>query len=216
MNSSGSASVSLEREHWTMRSARVVSKTDRIVIRLEPEARVLLHEAADYLGLDDATYARMLILQKIKGAPRDHERDVAEPRWHADAVGPERVVAPITDPARAARPHSGALPLVDDVDAEPLPVEEMDIPADEDDDPDGVAAAAVNDLLAIPMMQALEPKSYRLAPRPAGPTYGPGSKTRAVGVNYDAVGANQYGDGPNNVRRDNMRHFLAQQGPRRR
>jgi hypothetical protein len=36
---------------------------------------------------------------------------------------------------------------------------------------------------------------------------GPGSRTRAIGINDGVIGGNNYGDGPGNVQRDNMRHF---------
>jgi hypothetical protein len=39
------------------------------------------------------------------------------------------------------------------------------------------------------------------------PSYGPGSRTRPVGVNDMAIGGNTMGDGRGNVLRDNMRHF---------
>ena len=114
---------------------------------------------------------------------------------------------------------------------EPLPVEEMDIPADvDDDDGSGLdellrAGPTLLDEMAgmLPAGRANEaaperstyrqprPGAYRpaLSNRNRGiqPLYGPGSKTRAVGVNDMAIGANQTGDGFGNVLRDNMKHF---------
>ena len=54
-------------------------------------------------------------------------------------------------------------------------------------------------------MQRQSPRSYRQ--RPAQPLYGPGSMTRAIGVNDMTIGGNTFGDGTGNVMRDNMRHF---------
>lgn len=102
-----------------------------------------------------------------------------------------------------------------------LRAEEMDIPADPDggvphlDAILGAAPSILDEMMsgAMPTSQAASTyrqqrqssRSYRQ--RPAQPLYGPGSMTRAIGVNDMTIGGNTFGDGTGNVMRDNMRHF---------
>ena len=126
----------------------------------------------------------------------------------------------------------GTVPLEDLVPADEPRAEDMEIPADADD---GMAPAALDELLAAapsvldellaaaeqpphPMVAELARPAQRQAQRGYRTQLshrdrglvalgGPGSRTRAVGVNDGVVGANNYGDGQGNVLRDNMRHF---------
>lgn len=138
------------------------------------------------------------------------------------------------NPAPAARRAAPVRPAPADDhreldEPEPLLVEEMDIPADAD----GGDPSALDELLATgpslldemaAMAQPREPapaparqaqrnapqRSYRpaLSRRPgAQPAFGPGSMTRAIGVNDQSTGTNDFGDGRGNVLRDNNRHF---------
>ncbi len=98
----------------------------------------------------------------------------------------------------------------------------MDIPAD----PDGGNPGTLDDLLRagpsiLDQMMSATPAqpapTYRQAAtyrapmtnrnRGLQPIHGPGSMTRAVGVNDMAIGGNTLGDGRGNVMRENMRHF---------
>lgn len=202
-----------------------MAKSDRIVTRLEHEARERLHAKASALGLDDAAYVRMLIYRDLNGLEA-----AAVPA----AGPPPREPEAIRGVARFRQPHAPRLPNSDQFIGaekevpEPLPVEEMDIPADADDgDPgalDELLAAgpsildemlAMNQPAPAPMPAQQAPRnvphrSYRPAlSRRQGlqPAYGPGSMTRAIGVNDQSVGTNDFGDGVGNVLRDNMKHF---------
>lgn len=102
-----------------------------------------------------------------------------------------------------------------------LRAEEMEIPADADggaplDELLAAGSSLLDDMLAraqprtAPAVQQQPRSTYRPAhARSFGlqPQYGPGSRTRQVGVNDHAVGSNAFGDGSRNVLRDNMRHF---------
>lgn len=185
-------------------------KSDRITIRLDADMGARLSAKASALGLDDAAYARMLIYRDVNEIPLPEAG-----QW------PGREMLPLMTEAKVGT----SAPTAEEQ-PEPLPVEEMDIPADPDD------GAGLDDLLRAgpslldqmmaqtaaapaPTNQrpgaALQQRTYRapLANRNRGlqPVYGPGSMTRAIGVNDMAIGANNTGDGRGNVLRDNMRHF---------
>jgi hypothetical protein len=181
-----------------------MSKSDRIVTRLEPDARARLHAKASALGLDDATYVRMLIYRDLNDLEvMHHSGRSAQPLHNARPL-----LAP--EPAGADEP-------------EPLPVEEMDIPPDAD----GGEPATLDDLLragpslldemagatrapagAQMLAQMAAPRTPQRSYRPSRqvvPFGRPGSLTRPVGINADGIGF--AGDSPNGVRADNMRHF---------
>ena len=171
--------------------------------------RARLRQKAGANGLDEAAYVRMLIYRDLNGIA--HE----EAGQHG-AVGSRHLhAAPVNFDARETE------------EPEPLPVEEMDIPADADggepgaglDELLGAGPSLLDEMLA---MAAPQPSPQMPAParvpqrgyRPAyqrrmgvQPSAGPGSLTRAVGVNDQSIGANNLGDGHGNVLRDNMRHF---------
>lgn len=165
-----------------------MAKDSRIVIRLEHEMRVKLHAKAQELGLDDAAWARSLIYQTLNGGGLDLRRSVG--------LGYD---------ARADLGASAGLAE----EPEALLVEEMDIPADADG---GEPQATLDDLMtggvslldnmlaSAPPRSAVPSRNYR---RPVAVPIGPGSKTRAVGVNGQAVAADPRG----NVLAENMRHF---------
>lgn len=99
------------------------TKNDRIVVRLESEMRARLHERASALGLDDAAYVRMLI--------------------YADANGGGFRELPASDQTIDTLAELIAARTPDDPgyrDPDPLPVEEMDIPADPDGEPAAMGA----------------------------------------------------------------------------
>ena len=192
-----------------------MAKGSRIVIRLDESLRVQLHNKASELGLDDAAYARMILHQAMNGAAhgvvQSPARDV-----RADSSG------------LGSRDRIGNLPPIEPDELEELdpPVEEMDIPADEDPDP-----ATLQDLMtegtplldqmlqqmAQPAMPKVPMRSagYRSRSRgPAPAVMGPGSKTRAIGLNEQIIGGNQFGDARGNVLRENMRHFIGGTGRR--
>lgn len=182
--------------------------------------RERLHAKASALGLDEAAYVRMLIYGAVNGT------DLPP----AIAQGPAQAVSPVRRPASSAAPKlepqynamegrfaEGAF----SEEPEELPVEEIDIPPDADGgDPgalDELLAAGpsiLDEMMALsqPAPQARPPqRSYRpaLANRNRGMQAfgGPGSLTRAIGVNDQSIGGNEYGDGRGNVLRDNMKHF---------
>lgn len=196
-------------------------KQDRLTIRLDADIRAKLHAKAGELGLDDAAYARMVLYREINGAPYQ-----AQHGQYARPVGPHGPAG--REDGFLARPdpgHSAGLDLwvgspdgLSEVD-DGLRAEEMDIPPDPDggvpqlDAILGAAPSILDEMMASAMPQAAptyrqqrqSSRSYRQ--RPAQPLYGPGSMTRAIGVNDMAIGGNTYGDGTGNVMRDNMRHF---------
>lgn len=189
-----------------------MAKADRIVTRLESEVRARLHAKASALGLDDAAYVRTLIYRDLNelAAPVAMRRGTIRPAFASGEIPVERVF--VRGDGTAEEP-------------EPLPAEEMDIPADADggdpgalDELLGASSTILDEMMAMaqPAPQAPAapaPRSYHapLSRRPGAqslqPVYGPGSKTRAVGVNDMAIGGNTYGDGRGNVLRENMRHF---------
>ena len=125
----------------------------------------------------------------------------------------------------------GTVPLEELVPEGEPRAEDIEIPADADDGPPAAqleellatAPSVLDELLAAaeqpphPMIVELArparvpQRGYRapLSNRDRGLVAfgGPGSRTRPIGVNDGIVGANNYGDGPGNVLRDNMRHF---------
>lgn len=191
-----------------------MAKSDRIVTRLESEMRAKLHAKASAIGLDDAAYVRMLIYRDLNEIPLSPARQRPERKMVSEANWPKiGTSAPIEE------------------ETEPLLVEEMDIPADADggdpgalDELLGQSPSILDEMMALSVpnpaahgaparssqSQTVTTRGYR-APlsRRSGvqPVYGPGSKTRAIGVNDQAIGANDFGDGRGNVLRENMRHF---------
>jgi ribosome modulation factor len=104
----------------------------------------------------------------------------------------------------------------------------MDIPADADGGNPGTledllraGPSILDEMMALsqpapaPVSRANQisanQRGYRAAlsnrSRGVQPFAGPGSMTRAIGVNDWAIGTNTTGDGRGNVVRDNMRHF---------
>ena len=194
-------------------------KQDRLTIRLDADIRAKLHAKASELGLDDAAYARMLIFKDINGVA-DDRRGVSSRRFGGEVAADGFLTRP--DPRHSTGLDGGSpdgFPEIDDG----LRAEEMDIPADPDggvpqlDAILGATPSFLDEMMSNAMpasqpaptyrqaMQRQSSRSYRQ--RPAQPLYGPGSMTRAIGVNDMAIGGNTYGDGTGNVMRDNMRHF---------
>ena len=198
-------------------------KQDRLTIRLDADIRAKLHAKAAELGLDDAAYARMVLYREINGAPYQAQHgQYARPVGPHGPAGREDGFLARPDPRHSTGLDGGSpdgFPEIDDG----LRAEEMDIPADPDggvphlDAILGATPSFLDEMISNAMpasppaptyrqaMQRQSPRSYRQ--RPAQPLYGPGSMTRAIGVNDMAIGGNTYGDGTGNVMRDNMRHF---------
>ena len=188
----------------------------RVEISLKADITAKLHAKAAALGLEDAAYVRMLVYRDVNG--------VEDAR--ADSIPLAR--GPYTgvldhNPGRGS---DDGFPTSVAEQPEPIPAEEMDIPADPDDGGLDDLLRAGPSLLDGLMAQA-SPEQQQLAQRPGRqmqpqrtyrpplsnhnrglqPVYGPGSMTRAIGVNDMTVGTNNTGDGRGNVLRDNMRHF---------
>jgi hypothetical protein len=210
----------------------MATKADRIVVRLESEMRAKLREKASALGLDDAAYVRMLIYRDANELPGAGLKLWDESTRTHRGTNPDQFLFEQLQPSHQL---SGEVPhdaLRGDEGAaeqpEPLPVEEMDIPAD----PDGGNPGALGELLGASTsildemmamsrpapeqpMQRQMPRQAQRTYRPAlsnrnrgvQPMYGPGSLTRVVGLNDQTIGANDFGDGRGNVLRDNMRHL---------
>jgi hypothetical protein len=212
----------------------MADKSTRLTIRLGEDARTWLKAEADKRGLDEAAFARMLIYQHMNGAEelpvrftlRADEAAAASRRREAVTSSTMRAPAPSHSEAAAevfAEPSEFAEEFADD---EPR-AEEMDIPADADG---GDPYAGVDALMQAgpsfldDLIQRTAPRNPVAAARQAPPrapersyrrpmqqglqpSYGPGSQTRAIGVNHAVAGGNIQGDGHGNVMRDNFRHF---------
>ena len=191
--------------------------------------RAKLHERASGLGLEDAAFLRMLIFRELNGGasneqpalwPASRLQERAEDRLGIGDIDRRDLAASEPDSAGASRLAYDSREL--EGAGEPR-AEDMEIPAD----PDG--GGALGDLLAsAPSIldemiaasrpaESVLPATYRQPQRAVQrgygmrrgmqPPYGPGSRTRAIGLNDMAIGANDFGDGYGNVLRDNMRHF---------
>lgn len=174
-----------------------------------------LNAKASALGLDVAAYARMLIYRDVNELAVAYAPPTREPEHLGE-------VATFWQP-QASPPQSEASD--DEIDPNEPRAEDVEIPADPDgaglDDLLRAGPSLLDEMMAqaapakAPISQrpgaGLQQRQYR-APlsnrnRGAQPIYGPGSMTRAIGVNDMAIGSNNTGDGHGNVLRDNMRHF---------
>ena len=183
--------------------------------------RAKLHTKASALGLDDAAYVRMLVFRDVNGpttavAVRERDSDPnfgARGEWLGE--GPDPRQAPIEELVDADEPRAEDMDIPADADeAAPADLDQLLAGAgsllDEMLEQGGDTPAAVLDLARGPAPRVPQ-RGYRtqLSNRDRGlvALSGPGSRTRPLGVNDQVVGGNNYGDGPGNVLRDNMRHF---------
>lgn len=191
------------------KKVRRMSKDSRLAIRFDAEDRQWLDEQARMLGIGAATLVIMMVRQARIGvaAPVQIPGTNRESAKAAERYVPRSASVPRETPAHPA----AELPLSAEDDlagVDGIRAEEMEIPPDEDFAPTIEDALRMAEVLESPRRTVVQPRARSYRPQ-AGlqPNYGPGSRTRAVGVNPQIGFGNVLGDGQGNVLRDNFGHL---------
>lgn len=188
-----------------------MSKDSRLAIRFDAEDRQWLDEQARMLGIGAATLVIMMVRQARLGV----SAPVQIPGTNQETTKlPNRYTPRSASVPRETLAQSAAeLPLgAEDnlAGADGIRAEEMEIPPDEDFAPTIEDALRMAEVLEAPRRAATQPQPRARGYRPQPglqPNYGPGSRTRAVGVNPQVGFGNVLGDGQGNVLRDNFGHL---------
>jgi hypothetical protein len=190
-----------------MRNKATADKSTRLTIRLSAKARKWLTAEAKKRGLDEAAFARMLIFERMNGTAAQSRtvraRDMDDP------------FAPIEQVVTYSQIDRGLEQRELELANEPR-AEEFEVPPDADGGNPNAALAQI--MAAAPsLLDDAQPRQqprrrFGTTPRPQPPRngavyVGPGSVTRAIGVNPNVAGGNQFGDARGNVLRDNFGHL---------